>query len=101
MFDRLRRLTRIGLLLREVKGIRLELKRVADAMELANAHAWPQQIQADPTLPATEISFVSSEYQAELMEIEMGLTHAKGMVPNEDEILAEYHRRHPQDEASV
>ena len=99
MFDRLRRLARIGVLLREVKGIRQELRRVADAMELANAHTWPQPVPADPALPVTEISYVSTAYQAELMEIESGLTLAKGVPPNEDEIVAEYHRRHPQEEA--
>ena len=102
MLKGLKRLAGGGLLLLEIRGLRREVaglregvERIAQAFELMNAHQWPQQIQADPSVPATEVSFVSNEFQAELMEIETGLTYAKGVPPNEDEVLAEYHRRHP------
>ena len=92
--QRLRRLARTGLLLREVRGVRKELSRIAAALETYNQHQWPQHIQPDPDLPAVEVSYVDAEHQLELMDIETRLTAARGQPPTEEEILQEYLRRH-------
>lgn len=91
-----RRMTRGGLLLREVRGVRRELARIATALETYNAHQWSQQIQGDPAVPPVEVTYVDTQVQAEFLEIELGLTQAKGTPPTEDQILAEWFRRHPE-----
>lgn len=90
---RIRQFAERRTLLREVKGIRVELARLADALELRNAYDFPQKIQRDPSRPAVEVEYVDTERAAELMEIELRLTNARGEPPTEDEILLEYDRR--------
>jgi len=85
----LRRLASVGLLLREVRNLRKAAERIATALELQNAHAYPQLV-VSPDDRETEVTFVDAQHQAALMEIEMRLTAAKGIPPTEDEILATY-----------
>jgi hypothetical protein len=101
MLKGLKRLAGGGLLLREVRGLRREvaalqvsLGRVASALELANAHRWPQQVQPDPDAPAVVVAYVDDQQQAEFMDIELRLTTATGRPPTDDEVLQEYERRH-------
>lgn len=80
----------------EVAGLRASLDRIANAFELANAHHWPtvQPLPADDA--AVEITYADSRAQQEFMDIELGLTQARGMPPTEDEIMAEFDRRRAQ-----
>ena len=102
MLKGLKRLAGGGLLLMELRGIRRELaetvqvlKQIAQALQDYNAHQWPHRVaSAHPDLAPTEITFVQDAEQAERMEIEVGLTRARGLPPTEDEILAEFERRH-------
>lgn len=91
----LQRLTASGRLLREIKGLRLAAERIAAALEASNAHQWPQHIQSDPSQPPVEVSYADTAMQAEFMEIELGLTEATGLPPTEDQVMAEWLRRHP------
>lgn len=93
--QQLRRFTARGILLREVRAIRQELGRIATAFEQYNAHQWPQQVQPDPDQPPVEVSYVDTDYQREMVDIEMRLTQAKGVPPTDEEILAEFIRRYP------
>lgn len=77
----------------EVAGLVLAVDRIATALELRNAHDWPQQVQGSPSSPVVEISYADEDYQRETMDIELRLTAAKGIPPSEDEILEEYERR--------
>lgn len=97
----LKTLTRGGILLLEIRGLRREMtalrlgvERIAAALESANAKTWPQTTQPNPDLPPVTITHVSQQEQAEYMEIELALTKAAGHPPTEDEILAEFYRRH-------
>lgn len=85
----LRRFVGAGLLLREVRRLRTAAERIAAALELRNAHDFPQ-IVAAPDHRETEVTFIDARHQATLMDIEMRLTAAKGIPPTEDEILALY-----------
>jgi hypothetical protein len=99
--QRLRQVIKGGLLLRELRGVHRQLARIADALETYNAHQWPQQIQPDPDQPGVEVSYVDTLFQQELVDIEMRLTAAVGIPPSEDQILAEYVRRHPDSPAAL
>ena len=95
----LRSLMRLGWLLRELKGLRGEMaglrlaaERVAAALELQNAHAYPQVIQASPDSPAVQVSYTDDQAQLDLMEIELRLTGARGSPPTEEEVLVEWER---------
>lgn len=101
MLKGLKRLAGGGLLLLELRGLRAEVQtlasavsRIAAALEARNAHEWPQQIQGDPSLPAVEVTYVQDEQRAEFMEIELQLTRARGTPATEEEIFAEWERRH-------
>lgn len=103
----LRRFAAAGRILLEVRGLRQEVQalragvdRIADALEQYNAHQWPQVRQADPTAPAVEVTYADQPQQQEFMDIELRLTAARGQPPTEDEILAEYERRHPIDQVA-
>jgi len=85
----LRRLASVGLLLREIRSLRKSAERIAAALELRNAHDYPQVV-ATPDQRETEVTYVDAQHQATLMDIEMRLTAAKGIPPTEDEILAMY-----------
>lgn len=106
MFDRLKArldaLDETAALLDQVQQLQVALARCADAMErvagaleLQNAHAYPQQVQATPDTPAVTVSYVDDREQAEMADIELRLTAARGMPPTEEEILEELLRRHP------
>lgn len=97
----LRRWAAGGILLRELRGIRFELKRLADLQERLLALQYPQapmgaeqvgpsQLAEDPV----RVSYVTDVQSAEFAEIELGLTRALGQPPDEDQIMAEYERRH-------
>lgn len=107
MFDRLKgrlqALDETAALLEEVAGLRADvarcaqaLERVAAALEQQNAHAVPPQQGLDPERPAVEVSYVNDREAAEWADIELGLTAARGMPPTDEEILAEWTRRHPE-----
>jgi len=98
---RLRQLIRGGILLRELRGVRKELSRIAAALEDYNLHQWPQQIPQEEGQPTVEVSYVDTLFQQELVEIELRLTAAVGLPPSEDQILAEYVRRHPDSPAAL
>jgi len=89
----LRRLVGAGWLLREVRSLRRATERIAAALELQNAHAYPQVVPAAGDRE-TEVTFVDEAHQAALMDIEMRLTAAKGIPPTEDEILAMWETEH-------
>lgn len=102
MLKGLKRLAAGGILLRELRGLRLEMQgirtaveRLAAALETRNAHDYPQAVPAaDPSLPAVEVSYVDAAEQEEWMQVELDLTAARGIAPTEDEVLAEWERRH-------
>jgi len=98
----LRRLASVGLALRELRRLRTAAERIATALELQNAHAYPQLV-VSPDDRETEVTYVDAEHQATLMEIEMRLTAAKGIPPTEDEILAMWEIEHqpPADQEEV
>jgi len=99
--QRVRTVIRGGLLLRELRGVHRQLSRIADALEEYNSHQWPQMAQPDPDQAPVEVSYVDTVFQAELVDIEMRLTAAVGLPPSEDQILAEYVRRHPDSPAAA
>lgn len=76
-----------------VDALQQQVARIADALDAANAHQWPQSRQPDPSLPPVEITYTDTRQQVELMEIELALTRAIGQPPSEDDVLAEYERR--------
>lgn len=90
----LRRFIGAGMLLREIRSLRKAAERIATALELANAHNYPQVLQASDVALPTEVTYVDEDHQRELMDIELRLTRASGAPPTEDEILSEYERRH-------
>lgn len=99
MMKGLKRLAGGGLLLLEVRGLRKEVARLADAQErLADvmtsfyARQYPTQVQPDPNAPPVEVSYVNETHQRLLMDVELRLTQAKGQPPTEDEIMAEFDR---------
>lgn len=79
----------------ELQGLRQVGERIAAALELANAHQWPQILQPSPDVPPVEVTYVDNDYQVEMMDIEARLTAARGAPPSEEEIFAEFVRRHP------
>jgi len=95
----LKRLQAGGILLRELRGIRQALERLADVQEatFAAAHpTTPSQARA-PDAPEQDpvwVTTVDSQLAADLADIELRLTGAKGMPPTEDEILAAYEAQH-------
>lgn len=100
MLEQLSRFMRLRRLARETRGLRQDLHaltagilRIAAALELRNAHDYPQVLRSTEDR-ATEVSFVREDEQAEFMDIELRLTQASGQPPTEDEILQEYWRRH-------
>ena len=100
MLKGLKRLAGGGLLLLELRGMRLEIaklaaaqERTAQVLEAWLAHQYPQKVQADPSLPPVEVTYVDRDEQALLMDCELGLTRALGRLPTEDEVLAEFDRR--------
>lgn len=99
MIKGLKRLAGGGLLLLEVRGLRREVARLADAQERQAvvleqffARQYPTPVQPDPNAPPVEVSYVNAEHQRLLMEVELRLTQAKGQPPSEEEILAEFDR---------
>jgi hypothetical protein len=105
MFEGLKRLAGDGWLLLELQGLRKSVEqlqqsveRIADAMELANTHAFPHQAAAAPIagVEPTTVEFVDSRVQEAYAEIELGLTAVRGIPPSEDEIVAEFERRYPE-----
>lgn len=90
-----------------LRGIRLELARIADAQErLADGYDWQlreQRKQQDLAIqqdrPAAEgdieVTYVNDGEQELWMAIELDLTRATGRPPSEEEIMAEYQRRLP------
>lgn len=103
MFDRLKGLTSGVSLLRETRRLRREIQalhaateRIAVALEFHNAHQWPQVVPATEDTPAFSVEYVEEGVQAELMDIELRLTAARGQPPTEEEIFADYRIRHPE-----
>lgn len=102
MLKGLKRLAGGGILLLELRGIRRDLgllsasvARIAEALELRNAHQWPTRVTGPlPDGPPVEITYADGEQQREFMEIELRLTAARGMPPSEDEVIEEFNRMH-------
>ena len=101
MLKGLKRFAAGGILLREVRAIRQELMalragldRVAGALEASNAHQWPQLIQPNPALPPVTVSHVDTQEQLEWLDIEERLVASMGRLPSEEEMMAEWERRH-------
>lgn len=93
-----------AVLLPEIRALREDLKQtnyqlseIAAALIYRNAQEYGAVVQANPAVPPVEVTYVNDVYQAEIMEIELRLTSASGMVPTEDDVLAEYERMHPQE----
>lgn len=100
--QRLKRFLTARFLYREIRGMRKDLSRVssqleriAAALELRNAHEWPQQAAGAQGQAPIEVSYVDTDLQQEMVDIESRLTAARGLPPTEDEIVAEFVRRHP------
>lgn len=87
-------LPELTLLRQELQGINQTLLMIAGALDYRNAQDYGITIQPTPGVPAVDIAYVNDGYQAEIMDIELRLTGASGAPPTEDEILAEYERRH-------
>ena len=99
MLDRLKALVQAGVLLVEVKGIRRDIQALTAvltrlAVDVERAYSLPNPDQPqDESRPAVDIAYVSDAEQAELMDIEMRLTTARGRIPTEEEILQEWELR--------
>lgn len=94
MLKGLKRFAAGGLLLRELRGLRQEMAGIRAVLESFHAHQFPQTVQADPSRPPVEVTYVNETQQREFMDIELRLTAARGTPPSEEEILAEWERRH-------
>lgn len=111
MMQGLKRWAAGGILLREIRGLRVEvaglrqdlsqvLARLAVALE-----AVALQGQADEpapeaegvTTPGIEITYANDQVMQEFMAIELDLVQATGQPPTEGQILQEYERRHQGD----
>ena len=101
----LKRLQAGGVLLREVRGIRKALEQLV-ALETAKAQ-WLQVVEPPPAkvqAPDTSegqpvwITTVDDQLSADLADIELRLTGAKGVPPTEEEIIAAYHAQHSEPE---
>lgn len=79
----------------DLTALTLAVVRIADALELQNAHTFPLTREATPDSPAFTLTHVDDAEQAELMDIELRLTAARGQLPTEDEILTEFELHHP------
>lgn len=75
----------------DLHGIRVAAERIAAALESQQAPQGREGSEADPLVT---ITYVDNEASAEMMDIETRLTAARGMPPTEDEIMAEWERRH-------
>lgn len=103
MLKGLKRFAAGGLLLREIRAMRIEFARIGDQLvtiaallEERNAHDYPRKhVSASPQVPAVEVTYVDDQVQAEWMAIDLALTQVMGRLPSEDEVQAEYDRRHP------
>ena len=93
MLRSLRRIVQLGTALRELRALRQATERIADALEYANAQQWGQTVQANPDVPAVEISYVNDDEAARIMDAELRLTTALGRPPTEEEIFAEVDRQ--------
>lgn len=97
MLETLKDATAGILALRELRRLRKDLgaltvavARIAAALELQNAHAYPQVLaQANRE---TTVEYVDSTLQASMVDIELRLTRATGQPPTEEDILSEYER---------
>lgn len=87
----------LTLLRKDLQAINQTLALIVGALDYRNAQEYGVTVQPDPKLPAVEVNFVNDAYQAEIMDIELRLTGASGAPPTEDEILAEYEKRHGQE----
>lgn len=99
MFTTLKQLAEGSLLLLEVKGLRTEvagLRAALQAIAGSLARLAPAPLADPPSGSELEVTYVSDAYQAEVMDIELRLTRALGMPPTEEEVLAEWERRHEQ-----
>lgn len=94
----LRRLQAGGILLREVRGIRKALERLADVeerrLELEQGPAGPYPMQASEQDDPIRITEVDDQLAGELYDIEMRLLQAKGAPPTEEEVLEAYDAQH-------
>lgn len=87
----------LTLLRKDLQAINQTLASITGALDYRNAQEYGLTVQPDPNRPAVEVHFVNDNYQAEIMDIELRLTGASGAPPTEDEILAEYEKRHGQE----
>src|SRR5438046_2423962 len=101
MIKGLKRWAAGGILLREVRGLRVEVaglrssvERIAEALEAWNRAQQPPTYQADATTPGVDISYITDQVSQEFMEIEFALTRATGQPPTEEEVIGEFERRH-------
>jgi hypothetical protein len=83
----------VRLLVPELRRLRMACEGIQAALEYRNAQEYGTTLQPNPDEPAVEVSYVNSEYQQAIMDIELRLTQASGAPPTEDQILAEYERR--------
>ena len=87
-----------------LRGIRLELSRLADAHEriadyIEALHRQQEEVALQQATPAKEgdidVTFVQDGEQELWMQVELDLTKARGRMPSEEEVYAEYQRRLP------
>lgn len=86
------------LLVRELRRLRKELAGQRVALEGIRQQLQPL-VPPPPLAPTAqqaddvEVTYVNDSLSAEMADIELRLTAARGLPPTEDEILAEYERR--------
>lgn len=91
-----------GLLLREIRGMRLalaaqtnQLTQIARELQRRNDHDFGAVVQPNPDLPPVEVSYADDLYGMRIADIVSRLTLAKGMPPTDDEAFEEYCRSYP------
>lgn len=101
MLTRLKAVADGSLILLELRAVRQELaglRAATDSIASTLARLVPPAPDPAQMESGLTIAYVDSAYQAEVMDIELRLTRARGVPPTEDEVLEEYERRHPPEE---
>lgn len=94
----LRKLQAGGILLRELRGIRQALERLADVeerrLEMEQGPGVSAYDDPEGPDPVVEITEVDTQLASELADIELRLTTAMGRPPTEEEVLQAYDALH-------
>ena len=95
MFEAIRTFTTGRRVLRELRTTQHELHLLRVGVErLADTLARLVPVPTPMVSSDVDVSYADIQSQAEFVDIETRLTTARGLPPTEDEILAEFERRH-------